>query len=135
MSDVYTIETDLGNITVTKMAIGKIVTKAVGKWNGKVLITNHKGKLTNIMTRLTGNDVSNYMDIDFEEEGLDLKIYAAVKFGTSIGTVTNSLIEDIHDGIKKTIGIEPLSVSVVVTGTISRNIARRNIEVRKTYDI
>ena len=45
--------------------------------------------------------------------------------------MTNQLVDDIHEKTKETIGIEPNSVAVVVTGMISKNIARRHIEVTR----
>jgi len=133
MSDVFTIATELGDIKITKNAISKIISEAVDKWDGKVCLTNHKGKPEGLVAKMTGHD-SSLMEIDCGDDGIDLKIYINVKFGTSIGAVTNSLIENIHEGVRKATGRDPSSVSVVVTGLMSKNLVHRNIEVTKQYE-
>ena len=76
------------------------------------------------------DDINN-MEINYGENGLDLRIFVVLRFGTSITQVANQLVDDIHEKTKETIGIEPNSVAVVVTGMISKNIARRHIEVTR----
>lgn len=127
----FTVETDLGTITVSRNAIGKIVTEAVERFDGKVIISNHKGKVPGIVSRIGGMDDINSMEINYGENGLDLRVFVVLRFGTSITQVTNQLVDDIHEKTKETIGIEPNSVAVVVTGMISKNIARRHIEVTR----
>ena len=127
----FTVETDLGTITVSRNAIGKIVTEAVERFDGKVIISNHKGKVPGIVSRIGGMDDINSMEINYGENGLDLRVFVVLHFGTSITQVTNQLVDDIHEKTKETIGIEPNSVAVVVTGMISKNIARRHIEVTR----
>ena len=127
----FTVETDLGSITVSKSAIGKIVIEAVKRFDGKVIISNHKGKVPGIVSWIGGMDDINNMEINYGENGLDLRIFVVLRFGTSITQVANQLVDDIHEKTKETIGIEPNSVAVVVTGMISKNIAWRHIEVTR----
>ena len=127
----FTVETDLGSITVSKSAIGKIVIEAVKRFDGKVIISNHKGKVPGIVSWIGGMDDINNMEINYGENGLDLRIFVVLRFGTSITQVANQLVDDIHEKTEETIGIEPNSVAVVVTGMISKNIARRHIEVTR----
>jgi uncharacterized alkaline shock family protein YloU len=54
-----------------------------------------------------------------------------VKFGTSIQNVTNKIIDFIYEHMEKTTGQKPLKVTVIVTGTSSKNIAKRHIEVSR----
>ncbi|MCQ4637408.1 Asp23/Gls24 family envelope stress response protein [Anaerovorax odorimutans] len=127
----FTVETDLGTITVSKNAIGKIVIEAVEQFDGKVIISNHKGKVPGIVSRFGGMDDTSIMEINSGEKGLDLRVFVVLRFGTSITQVTNQLVDDIHEKMKESLGIEPNSVAVVVTGMISKNIARRHIEVSR----
>lgn len=127
----YKEETENGSIIIEKAVIAKIVTETVFQFNGKVLISNYKNKATTFAAKIGVTDDINNMDIAMGEKGLDIKLYIVVKFGTSIGMVTNTLINDIHDKVYELTSIEPNSVAIVVTGMISKNIARRNIEVRR----
>lgn len=127
----YKEETENGSIIIGKAVIAKIVTETVAQFKGKVLISNYKNKATAFVAKIGVTDDINNMDITMGEKGLDIKLYIVVKFGTSIGMVTNTLINDIHDKVYQYTSIEPNSVAIVVTGMISKNIARRNIEVRR----
>ncbi len=71
------------------------------------------------------------MEITLSENGLDIRVFVVLRFGTSITQVTNRLADDIHSRIKTMTGMEPNSVAIVVTGMISKNIAPRHIEVTR----
>lgn len=126
-----TVDTDLGTITVTKWVIGKIILDIVEEFEGKVIISNHKGKVPGIVSKISGMDEINTMELDMTEEGLDIRIFVVLRFGTSITRTTNLLVDTIHERIKELTGIAPNSVAVVVTGMISKNIAPRHIEVSR----
>jgi uncharacterized alkaline shock family protein YloU len=64
---------------------------------------------------------------------LDVRVFVVVKFGTSIGWVTNQLIEDIQNHIKLFTSMEPNSVAIVVAGTLSQQLTRRHIEVKREH--
>lgn len=135
MSENYLLKTEWGSVYVTKNAMGKVIKEAVSGFDGKVAITNQKGKLASLVSRFGyGNEIS-FMDIDCEEGYPTITVYVAIKLGTSIAATTNKLIEDIHEGFEKKLGFPPESVAIIVTGMISKNIARRNIEVVKKYDV
>jgi uncharacterized alkaline shock family protein YloU len=63
--------------------------------------------------------------------GLDVRIFIVVRFGTSIAKVTNQLIDEIQNTIKSFTTVEPNSVAVVVAGTLSQQLTRRYIEVKR----
>lgn len=126
-----TVETDLGNIVVSKAAVGKIITEAVDRFEGKVIISNNKGKVPGFVSKIGGMDDSNTMEINYTEQGLDIRVFVVLRFGTSITQVTNKLVNEIHENVKKMTGMEPSSVAVVVTGMISKKIAPRHIEVTR----
>ncbi len=127
----FNIETDLGTISVSKNAIGKIITEAVNQFNGKVILSNHKGKVPGLVSKIGGMDDSNNMEINLTEKGLDIRIFIVLRFGTSITQVTNALVDQIHKNMKAMTSMEPNSVAVVVTGMISKHIAPRHIEVTR----
>jgi len=49
--------------------------------------------------------------------------------------VTTQLMDDIQAGVRRVMGIETNSLSVVLAGTISRTIAMKYEEGRKKYGI
>lgn len=127
----YKEETENGNIIIEKAVIAKIVAETVVQFNGKVFISNYKNKATTFAAKIGVTDDINSMDIIMGEKGLDIKLYIVVKFGTSITKVTNTLLNEIYDKVYEFTSLEPNSVAIVVTGMISKNIAKRNIEVRR----
>lgn len=127
----YKEENEKGSIVIEKAVIMRIISEVVSQFNGKVVISNYKNKARTFYAKIGVSDESNSMDISMGEHGLDIKLYVVVKFGTSINMVTNQLINNIHAKIAEYTTIEPNSVTVVVTGMISKNIARRNIEVKR----
>ncbi len=126
-----TVETDLGKITVPKAAVGKIIAHTVEQFEGKVIISNNKGKVPGFVSKIGGMDDSSSMEIALTEQGLDIRVFVVLRFGTSITSVTGRLVDKIHENIKEMTGVEPNSVVVVVTGVISKKIAPRHIEVTR----
>ena len=127
----YLRETEAGTIKIQRAVIGRIVVEAVNKFNGRVLITNYKGKLVRLKEKHGIPDATDHFDISMGEKGLDVRIYIAIRFGTSIGSVTEQLINDIKADIERMTGMAANSIAINVTGMISKQIAQRNIEVKR----
>ncbi|MDI9493249.1 MAG: Asp23/Gls24 family envelope stress response protein [Bacillota bacterium] len=126
----YLHETEAGTIKIQRAVIGRIVIEAVRKFQGRVLITSRKGKPVRIKHKHGIPYATDYFDISMGEKGLDIRIYIAIRFGTSIGSVTEQLISDIKADIEKLASIAVNSIAINVTCMISKQIARRNIEVK-----
>lgn len=126
----YKVEAKQGNIIINKAVIGKIILEAIGQFKGRIWISNHKGKIVNLKQRWGTSDGTDYMYIAMGEKGLDVRVNIVIRFGTSIGMVTEQLIHDIKYDIERLTGIEANSIAIVVTGLISKQITRRNIEVK-----
>ncbi len=130
----YRFETEYGTISIAKAVITKIITEAVDRFEGKVFISNAKGKIVGSLFSKIGyfDDASN-IEINMGPRGLDVRVFVVVRFGTSIGWVTNQLIEDIQNHIKIFTSMEPNSVAIVVAGTLSQQLTRRHIEVKREH--
>lgn len=126
----YIRETEQGSITIRKPVIGSIIFKAIGRQNGRVFLSNHKGKLIRIKYKHGSIDASDFIEITFDEKGVDIRFFIAIKFGTSISMVTEQLIQELKRDIEYLTGLEANSIAIVVTGLIAKQITRRNIEVK-----
>ncbi|MFA5638209.1 MAG: Asp23/Gls24 family envelope stress response protein [Anaerovoracaceae bacterium] len=127
----YKFETEYGTISISRAVITKIITNAVRRFNGKVYISNTKGRMpSGFFTKIGYFDDTQNIDISMGSKGLDIKFFIIIKFGTSIGHVTNQLITEIQENITTMTGEKPNSIAVVVKGTLSRELQRRNIEVK-----
>lgn len=127
----YNKETYNGNIKIHRAVIGRIIIEAVSKFDGRVKITNHRGKVIRLKEKYGIPDATDYFEIVMKNNGADVRLYIAIRFGISIGLVTEQLINDIKSDIEELTGIEANSIAVIVTGLISKQIVRRNIEVKR----
>ncbi len=85
----YRLETADGTISIHKAVGGKIIADAVHKFNGKVLISNHRGKVISGLASRLGMDDISFMEINYGKDGLDIRFYILIRFGTSINRVRN----------------------------------------------
>lgn len=123
-------ETDQGSIFIDRAVISKIIIEAMEQFRGKAWISNHKGKILSSTSKSNMGDDKNYSEISIGEKGMDVRIYIVIRFGTSINKVTEQLITTIKNNIEEFVGIEANSIAIVVTGMISKQMARRNIVVK-----
>ena len=134
----FNIETMYGNIHYDENIIRKIIAKGVDEFNGKVLLYNNSKRL--LVTRpgrkqagslQTGG--ANTIRITEEEDiGLEITVFIVVRFGTSISEVTDRLIDYIFEYMDRILRTRPARVTVKVTGVLSRNLVRRDIEVSRS---
>lgn len=122
----YQIKNKMGTVSLNKNIIGHIVIEAISEFPNKVFLCNQKGKMLSHDPRNT-----SMMDIVFDEEHFTVKLYILLRFGTSIKTVTNKIIDNIYEDIQSTLGMCPRKVTIVVAGIVSKQIVKRNIEVSR----
>ncbi|MDO4546285.1 MAG: Asp23/Gls24 family envelope stress response protein [Bacillota bacterium] len=132
----FELETKLGNIHFSQNIINKIVIDAVESCEGKAEILNYKGKYMNVVPGIASkinlyNEETGGIQIKEDEFGVEIQVYVIVHFGTSIKQVTSKIIDSVYENMEKIMGEKPTKVTVVVTGTLSRNIAKRHIEVSR----
>ncbi len=132
----FDIETKLGGIHFPTSVIHRIVMKAVESCGGKVDILNYKGKYKNMMPWLASRmnlykEETGGIQVEETDEGLILTVYVVIHFGTSIKRVTEKLIDEIYENMEKVMKVKPKTVKVIVTGTLSKNIVKRHIEVSR----
>lgn len=126
----YKMETKDGQILLERGVIAQLAEEQLRQFRGKVWITNAKGMMGGLVNRISGRNDLDELDIDVEEDGVVVRIYLVIRFGVSIRMVTDRLIADIRRALEEYGEIPVKEVSIVVTGTLSKHIARRNIEVK-----
>jgi uncharacterized alkaline shock family protein YloU len=126
----YKFQSDTGIIMVKDAVIKRIVHECIALLDGKVRLANHKGQTAGLVAGIVGLDDSSHISVSKSADGVDIKLYVVIKFGTSITRVTEMLIESIRQKVLEIAEIEASSVSIVVSGMQAKKLARRNIEVR-----
>lgn len=126
----YKLETKSGNISMEKSVIAKIIVKTVAAFSGKVFISTKTGKIIGVIAKIGGMDEKSHIEINMDGKELKIKMYVVIRFGMSIKSTTDELIKDIKSNIEEMTDIKVSSVSIVVTGMISKHLSKRNIEIR-----
>lgn len=114
----YKIENEQGQILMGSLVFGRIVAEVVNQFKGKVWITNSRGKIARTVQKAGKSDAIKNIEVIFGKEGLDIRVFITLLFGTSIGNTTNELISLIRATIKEQTSIEVNSVAIVVTGML-----------------
>lgn len=116
-------ETDLGQIHFSRSVIERIIKDAVSGCDGKVFLSNYKGKYMRVVP---GSDYT----IEQTDDGIDITVYVVIAFGAGIGRYSKQMLEYIYDNVEKVMGERPHYVKIVVTGIQSKKeIARRHVEI------
>ena len=116
----FDIETKIGDVRFSQNIINRIAEKAVEDCNGNAILQNYKGGINAAAVELIQ-----------DEESYDLKIYIVMKFGASIKKTTLEIIDSVYENAEKILPKAPRNVTVIVTGVLSKNIAKRHIEVSR----
>jgi uncharacterized alkaline shock family protein YloU len=75
-------------------------------------------------------DDIGFFDFLWHEEGvLELRVFVILQFGSSIGAVTNELINGLRSRIEAVTGVRVVRVHIAVKGVFSKYISRRNLEI------
>lgn len=126
----YRVETKEGTISIDRAVINRIIAEAIEAFQGRVFISNHKGKVPNLTGKAALSDDKNYAEVSIGAKGIDIRVYIVIRFGTSINKVTEQLIATIKKNTEEFLGIEANSIAIVVTGMISKQMVKRNIVVK-----
>ncbi|MBQ0078771.1 MAG: hypothetical protein KBS66_02620 [Eubacterium sp.] len=142
----FNIENKIGNIHYGENIIRKIVLKGIDQYEGRVIPYNVGRKLMGLVgmrqvKNITPNPNGAIKIINNTEEteegapkpepNYEILVYLVVRFGTSITDVTNGLIDYIYEYCDIIINTKPTKVTVKVTGTLSKNLVKRDIEVSR----
>lgn len=132
----FEFKTRLGEIKFSQNVVNKIVADAVERSGGKAEIVNFKGRYVNNVAEIASmmnlfDEESDGIRLKELEDGFELEVYIIVHFGMSIKRVTNRIIDYIYENFETMLETKPKKVTVIVTGMISKNIAKRHIEVSR----
>ena len=124
---------ELGQIHFSKNVIYRICSDAVNR-SGDARIQNYRGgrytaKKPGLLNAFApGEEDSEDIEITESGESIRITIYIVVRFGVSISTCANEIIDHVYGEMESLFGVRPANVTVIVTGTASKTIAKRHIE-------
>lgn len=126
---------DRGNIYISEHVIAQLVVEQIEAMRGRVLVATDKGKRISPVSKFLGVDRTDSVEVKADEGELTIRVYVIIRIGVSISKTLDLLIENIKKRVEDSTGVVPSSVAVVVSGVLAKNVARRNMEVRKKYGI
>ena len=129
-------ETKLGDIRFSPGIIGVLVADSIEPFSGKAELLNYRGRYQSVASGLASrmnlcDEDAGSVRVEDTDEGVDITVYITVRFGVSIKKITAGIIDNIYENVEKTLGQKPAKVTVVVTGTVAKNIVKRHIEVSR----
>ncbi|MBQ9059799.1 MAG: Asp23/Gls24 family envelope stress response protein [Firmicutes bacterium] len=130
----FEISNELGQIHFSRNVLYRICSDAADLCEGNVRLQNYKGRYTTkrpgLLTAFTPQNEEDPDAVEIQEadNGILLKVYVVVRFGISMNNAANTMIDHIYQEMESLFGQKPLSVTIVVTGTASKTIAKRHIE-------
>jgi uncharacterized alkaline shock family protein YloU len=126
---------EYGEISINNSAIEKIVVNNLLKMKHVFLPTNKRGKLIvakGIRIKIT--DYIGAVEVSEYQGKLFIKIYYIIQFGESINGETNKLFDLIEKDLENVGLNKPNQITGKITGVISKQIARRELEVVRRND-
>lgn len=135
MSDTTVVKTEYGDIQIDTYAIGSLIVKIADHYRGRLHLTSRKGRRVAWLYRFTDAAEIDNMVLDFDEEGrISIKVYVMILFGVSISGITQDFLDKIEEAVELALGQKPRRTTVVVTGLLSKQVARRNIQVTRCHE-
>lgn len=131
----FDIQNDLGHIHFSKNIIRTLCEDAVDSCDGKAAVFNFKGKGKNkaeAVFNRKGHPGNDEIIVEGEEDQLRITVYVVIRFGASIKGVAEQIINSIFDQLEEVFEVEPAQVTVINTGTASRDIIPRYMEFTRT---
>ena len=122
------IENENGSININRRIVEKIVKYTIAKYPEVVSLTNSKGQVSNIVSRIA--DGSHLVDVTNQDTDITVKVYIIMKFGASINNTTQKIINEIKKNIHEAINIMPDTVYIFIKGIKAKKIAKRDIVIK-----
>lgn len=132
-------ETNLGTISVSNLFFAQMIADSfkLDACKGKVWPATKKGRQIGSPAKFNLSEFANTIEVEESEYPghVNIECNVIVKFGVSIGRVCETIADHTADLIEKRQGKKPYQIKIRVAGVKSKQIARRNLEVVKTYEI
>lgn len=132
-------ETNLGTISVSNLFFAQIIAGSfkLETCKGKVWPATKKGRQIGSPAKFNLSEFASAISVEqSEHQGrMNIECSIIVKFGTSISTICETIADHTAEMVKQRHGDMPYKITIHVTGVKSKQIAKRNLEVVKTYEL
>ncbi|MGI6719623.1 MAG: hypothetical protein ACOX4E_01850 [Anaerovoracaceae bacterium] len=120
-----------GAISIDRAVVDGWIDQVFAAHRDKVWLAHYRGAVSDVMIRIGNIDALAESDVRFTEKGLFVRLYVVIRFGCSIREVTSDLMDGLADYLTSYLELPIDNIEVIVTGMLSKNIAKRH--VKKDY--
>lgn len=122
--------TDLGTISINDSVIAKTILKAASNAEGRLFLSTESGKILGYHT----NDLYGNFIMEEVDETYKITFYVIISFGSSIKMVTDKVLDALQAAMQSMFPEYGGVLTMKIVGVKSKNIAERNIEVKREYE-
>lgn len=127
-------ETKLGTIAINDNVIAKAILRSAAPVSNKLFLSTEKGKILGSPSRISASELSSNVLICESEDRCDVTFYAVTRFGASIKNVTETVLDMLQKEFQNMFPAQRGVLTIKIVGVKSKNIAERNIEVKREYE-
>lgn len=126
--------TSLGRITVNDSVIAREIIRSVSASSGKLFLSDRSGRLLTSHDRVSTGDLTGNFDIEESDDKYIITFYGIMSFGASIKDVTSAVLDALEKELRTMFPEHGGVLIIRITGVKSKNIAPRDIEIRREYE-
>lgn len=117
----------LGALSINKAVIEEIIADSLRPYENRVWLAHYKGTVSDMMVRLGNFDALSDALVEMTEKGLFIRLYVMMRFGLSINDTTAEIMDNLVSSLLEYVEIPIYNIEIVLTGMLSKNVAKRNI--------
>ncbi len=119
----------MGAITINRDVVDEMIIDAFRPYEDKAWLANYKGTVSDVRIRLGNYDALAEKVVKMTDKGIFIRLYVLLRFGCSINEVTAGIMHNLAASLMQSLELPIYNIEIVVTGMLSKNVARRNIRM------
>ncbi|MDD3537212.1 MAG: hypothetical protein PHH65_02990 [Eubacteriales bacterium] len=117
----------IGAVSINHSVVDELIADAFQPYEKKAWLANYKGGVSDVMIRIRNFDALAEKVVTMSEKGIFIRLYIMLRFGSSIADVTGGIMDRLAFSLMEYLELPIDNIEIVVTGMLSKNVARRNI--------
>lgn len=125
--------TPLGDITINDSVIARAIIRAVQTAGKRLYLSTDQGRLLGSHSRVSSGDMIDNYIIEEKDDRYYITFYVVLSFGASIKNVTQTVLSALETEMSAMFPEYGGQITMKIVGIKSKNIAPRDIEVKREY--
>lgn len=129
-------ENSIGQIKINKTLFARTIYNAICLTNDEIYMANENAKIIGTKNKKgSTNNLASKIVVLENEDTIDITFYVVFKFGTSIKSNAEIILNDIIDKLSNGFKGKNISLTMLVVGVKSKEIAKRDLVFKKSYEV